>query len=181
MLDKDGTLTLSQLRSELTTTAEDVAAPGFDFQTGDGRVSLDADGDSLNHDFELAIGTDPTLADTDGDNLTDDYEVNFDGDPAYTPGADLDPTLADTDGDGLNDDVDPDPLNGGGIPGDLAPRGTPDGMVNVADYLVAQRIVLGLITPTAQELAAGDLYPSGSPDGVINLSDLIILLGMVLP
>lgn len=178
--DQNSALTLAQLRAALTDSTVDLSTPGFDFRTGNGRLSLDADGDSLNHDFELAIGTNSTLTDTDGDNLTDDYEVNYDNDPAYTPGQDLDPTQADTDGDGLSDDVDPEPLSGV-IPGDLAPRSAPDGVINIADYLVAQRIVLGLITPTGQELATGDLYVTGASAGVIDMSDLLVLQGMVLP
>ena len=35
--------------------------------------------------------------------------------------------------------------------GDLAPLGTPDGLINTADYLVATRIVLGQLTPTDLE------------------------------
>lgn len=180
LLDRNGALTTAQLRNELIATAEDVGPAGFDTRTGSGRLSLDADGDGLNHDFEAAIGTDPTLTDTDGDNLSDGYEVGYDGSPLYTPGQDLDPTRADTDGDGLNDDIDPDPLTGT-LPGDLAPRGAPDGLVNLADYLVAQRLALGLITPTAQELASGDLNTSGASSGVIDTADLLVLLGMILP
>ena len=35
--------------------------------------------------------------------------------------------------------------------GDLAPLGAPDGLINSADYLVASRIVLGLVIPTELE------------------------------
>jgi len=59
--------------------------------------------------------------------------------------------------------------------GDLAPLGTPDGLINAADRLIAIRIVTGSLSTTALELAHGDLYPPGAPDGVINLSDLILL------
>ena len=68
-----------------------------------------------------------------------------------------------------------------GVAGDVAPVSAPDGVVNVADYLVAMRIVLGGIVPTATQLANGDLYPVGSPDGVINVSDLILLNKLILP
>jgi len=63
--------------------------------------------------------------------------------------------------------------------GDLAPLGNPDGVVNAADYLVAQRIVLGQLTATPLELAHGDLYPVGAPDGVIDMSDLLLILQII--
>ena len=59
--------------------------------------------------------------------------------------------------------------------GDLAPLGTPDGLINTGDYLVASRIVLGQVTPTDLEYAHGDLYPADAPDGVINIQDLLLL------
>ena len=59
--------------------------------------------------------------------------------------------------------------------GDLAPLGTPDGLINSADYLVASRIALGQLTAGDLELSHGDLYPPGSADGVINLQDLLLL------
>jgi YVTN family beta-propeller protein len=141
----------------------------------------DTDGDGLTDAFEASIGTNPLLTDTDSDGLSDYAEVNFDGDDtAYTPGSDTDPLVADTDGDGLLDGVDPSPLVGG-VAGDVAPVSAPDGVINVADYLVAMRIVLGGIAPTDTQLANGDLYPVGSPDGVINVSDLILLNKLILP
>jgi len=63
--------------------------------------------------------------------------------------------------------------------GDLAPLGAPDGLLNAADLLIAQRIVLGNLTPTLLDLAHGDVYPVGAPDGVINISDLILIRQMV--
>jgi hypothetical protein len=52
-------------------------------------------------------------------------------------------------------------------------------VVDAADYVVAQQIVLGKIQPTAQDLARGDLYPPGAPDGVIDLPDMLLLLNRV--
>lgn len=63
--------------------------------------------------------------------------------------------------------------------GDVAPLGNPDGKVDIADYLVLERIVLGRLTPTAQELAHGDLYPPGMSDGVIDIRDLLLMLQKV--
>jgi subtilisin family serine protease len=151
---------------------------------GDGlgdTCDSDDDNDGLDDAFEQSIGTNPLLADSDGDGLSDFDEVNHDGDPAtYTPGLDLDPLSPDTDGDGLGDATDPIPLTFNHADGDLAPLGSPDGMVNGADYQVALRIVLGLVTPGTLELSHGDLYPAGAPDGIIGLPDLLQLLKLVL-
>lgn len=62
-----------------------------------------------------------------------------------------------------------------------------DGVVNNADALLAERIALGLITPTPFQQAAGDVAPlvNGvpSPDGVINFQDVLLIqrkaLGLV--
>lgn len=61
--------------------------------------------------------------------------------------------------------------------GDVIPKGDliPNGTVDAGDYLVALRIVLGEITPTAVQLFQGDLYPPGNPDGMLDLSDLALL------
>ncbi|MGD2056062.1 MAG: S8 family serine peptidase [Gammaproteobacteria bacterium] len=135
---------VTQVRNELTATAKDVSATGFDYRTGFGRISLDADGDWLNHDQEISIGTNPLTADTDNDGLTDYEEVAWDGDASsYTPGSDLNPLSADTDTDGLTDyeeiiwdgntsylpGSDPDPLDA-----DTDGDGFKDGMENTAGY-----------------------------------------------
>jgi len=59
--------------------------------------------------------------------------------------------------------------------GDLAPLGAPDGLINSADYLIASRIALDLVSPTTLELSHGDLYPPDAPDGVINIQDMLLL------
>ena len=137
----------------------------------------DDDNDGLTDVFETSIGTSTILIDTDGDSISDFAEVAFDGNSAaYTPGADLNPLSIDTDGDGLNDDVDPAPLTPS-LAGDIVS----DGVINAADYAVAMKIVLGEITPTAEQITNGDVYPDGAPDGVINASDLVLIRAMVLP
>ncbi len=47
-----------------------------------------------------------------------------------------------------------------------------DAVVDTADVLLAQRIALGLVTPSASQLAHGDVAPAGAPDGVINAADI---------
>jgi len=77
---------------------------------------------------------------------------------------------ADCDSDGVGDACDPDfPCI---VPGDLAPKGAPDGTVNTADLLVLLQLVAGSATPTADELAAGDL----SGNGVLDLPDVLALM-----
>jgi hypothetical protein len=163
--------------------------------------AIDTDGDGLTDDFEINIlGTDPNNVDTDGDGLADGADgvvpiaslpggVDNDGDGFVDGEQDLgtNSTLADTDGDQLLDGLEvannSDPLDAGSWPnladGDLAPLGNPDGIINAADYLIAQRIAFQQITANPLELAHGDLYPAGAPDGVIDISDLILLVQVV--
>ena len=51
-----------------------------------------------------------------------------------------------------------------------------DGVVDVADVALAERIALGLIVPTATQLAHGDVAPAGAPDGVIDAADVARIL-----
>ncbi|MEN8108494.1 MAG: choice-of-anchor B family protein [Pseudomonadota bacterium] len=180
----------------LTVTADTPGNPGntatvsadeIDSNTADNTVMFsttvlpDQDADGLDDAFEAAIGTNPLLPDTDEDGVTDYDEVAFDGDAgAYTPGQDMNPRSSDTDIDLLGDATDPLPLLFNYADGDLAPRGDLDGVINVADVLIATRIVMGTIQPTDEERAHGDLYPSGVLDGIINLSDLILIQQLAL-
>lgn len=137
----------------------------------------DDDNDGLSDDFERTIGTDPFNIDTDGDGLTDYEEVNYDGDPTTLDlFQDLNPLNPDSDFDGISDLDDAAPLNYNFNDGDLAPLGNPDGIINAADFLIATRIALGILTPTGLELSHGDIYPPGAPDGIINIQDLILLM-----
>lgn len=161
--DDTATLTISPAIGEATsvmmtvTVADDDTPALTDDETFTINVAvLDSDGDGLSDYDEINVHlTDPNLADTDGDFIDDGVELSNGTDP-------LDifdwPNFAD---------------------GDIAPLGSPDGLVNAADYLLAQRIALGELTATSLELAHGDLYPAGSPDGVINASDLVLLLQLV--
>ena len=67
--------------------------------------------------------------------------------------------------------------------GDLAPRGAPDGELNAADSLVLERILLGDIFPTEDELLIGDVAPLGVPNGQLNIGDLAVqqraILGLI--
>lgn len=72
-----------------------------------------------------------------------------------------------------------------GVAGDVAPRSDgestgPDGELTAADVIVLRRMVLGLITPTSEEILVGDVAPLGQPDGVLDLADVIVLERAVL-
>jgi hypothetical protein len=58
-----------------------------------------------------------------------------------------------------------------------------DGTVDVSDALLALRMALGLITPSADELSAGDVSPQlegrPNPDGKIDISDALLILRKV--
>jgi hypothetical protein len=55
--------------------------------------------------------------------------------------------------------------------GDLAPWDDPDDLINAADVLIAEQLVLGLRTPGAWQYAHGDM----NSDGVINTADLLLI------
>lgn len=60
--------------------------------------------------------------------------------------------------------------------GDLAPIGNPDGELDVADFLVLQRFILGTLTPTPEQRLIADVAPLGSPDGELNAGDFVVLM-----
>ena len=165
LLAKNTAMTPAQLRAALVVAVKDVGTTGYDYRTGSGRISLDADGDGLNHDEELLYGTSPINADTDGDGLSDMAEVKI-----YVTS----PINADTDSDGVSDydeiivyQTNPTTSN----KGDIAPRGAPNGTVNVADLLVLTRFVEGLDVPTAHEKALADM----NSDSVLDVRDILLL------
>lgn len=203
-------LSAVQLKDALIATAQDVAATGYDLRTGFGRISLDADLDGVNHDNDnCPLNFNTNQADIDGDGAGDMCDPDIDGDGLSNDEEIMlgsYPYLADSDGDGLSDydevlvyftdplqmDSDNDGVTDGeevnvyGIDptvsnlGDLAPLGVSDGQINLADYIIYQRIVQQDLQPSPLELRLGDIYPPDSPDGVIDLSDLILLKQMIL-
>jgi subtilisin family serine protease len=195
------TFTLGQIRWLLTSTAKDVHTAGYDSRTGNGRMSLDADGDGYNHDTDnCPLASNATQADLDGDGLGDACDSDIDGDgltnaqeatygtnPAnqdtdadgINDGAEVNthgtnPLIADTDGDGLTDGAE---INTYGTnptlsnKGDLAPSGTPDNQTNVSDLMVLMRFVGQLQVPTTQDLTLGDM----NNDGVLDVRDVLLL------
>jgi hypothetical protein len=70
------------------------------------------------------------------------------------------------------------------VPGDIAPRGATDGVVNVSDVVTALRLSVGLDTPTADERAKADVAPTrheggttlADGNGSVDVGDVVMLL-----
>lgn len=138
--------------------------------TVDNNSLLDGDGDGLTDFEECLLGTDATDTDSDNDTLSDYVEVN-----TYN----TNPLLSDTDADGVNDGDEvtiwnTDPL--GSNIADLAPVGTRNGIVNIADYVILLRMINGELTPTAADVAFADLNKNGSLD----VGDAVLMSRIVL-
>ena len=114
---------------------------------GDGipdNVDPDDDNDDLSDIDEATYETNPLLADTDGDGFNDGMEVTYGSNP-----------LSSTDTPAGNY------VNNGDVNG--------DGKVDVADVLLATRIVLDQLEPTTGQLVRADMVP----DGQVNAGDLL--------
>jgi hypothetical protein len=180
---------------------KDVYTTGYDYRTGYGRISLDADGDGVNHHADnCPLLYNPDQLDLDNDKLGDACDADVDGDGLTNTQETLLGTnlrKADTDGDGLSDgvevktygthpllaDTDGDGLTDGeevniyktnpklSDQGDLAPRGAPNQTVNLADLLVLMRFIEGLDTPSARDQRLGDM----NADNVLDIRDALLL------
>jgi len=64
--------------------------------------------------------------------------------------------------------------------GDLAPRGSPDGAINVGDLVVLSRFIYNFETPTQREFLAADIAPLSAPDSVLNVADFLMLQRAIL-
>ncbi|MFK7975627.1 MAG: hypothetical protein AB8C02_05795 [Halioglobus sp.] len=135
----------------------------------------DGDLDGLTDSQESTEGTNALNPDTDSDGMPDGFEV-------ATPGLNplIDDAAGDLDGDNVTNleefenGTDPNVPNNA-LPGDV----NNDGLVDVADILLLQRHLRGLITLDAAASDRVDLYPAGTPDGVLDVSDLLALTRQV--
>jgi hypothetical protein len=194
-------MTTAQIRTLLTGAVKDVNIAGYDYRTGYGRISLDADADGVNHDSDnCPLVSNTNQLDLDGDKIGDVCDLDIDGDGLLNTQETVlgtNPRQADTDGDGLSDgaevntfgtnpllaDTDGDGLTDGeevniyktnpkvSDKGDLAPRGAPDKTVNLADLLMLMRFIEDLDTPTSRDTHLGDM----NSDNVLDIRDVLIL------
>ena len=142
----------------------------------DGDSTLDyLDSDSDNNGIlDGAEAGDPTAPiDSDEDGIFDFQDLDNDGDgvgDVVELGGDINNPL-DLDDDGIPDYLDADSRAGGDI--------NQDGLVNIADLLLLQRALIGLVTLDATQTLHADLYPDGG-DGVLETGDLIGLQSLVI-
>ncbi len=170
LIQQNPSLSKTQIQNLLINTSHDVNSAGFDYRTGYGRFSLDADSDSINHDDDNCLlnynldqlDTDLDTAgnvcddDDDDDGLADIFEASIGSDSL----------LIDTDGDTISDydEVAFDGNANSYTPGlDLNPLSTDtDGDL----YLDNVDPI-----PLTFNFNDGDLAPLGAPDGIINAAD----------
>ena len=134
----------------------------------------DTDGDGLDDDFEVSIGTSPVNPDTDGDGLDDGVEVN-----QYA----TDPLDTDTDTDGFSDGEEvlagSLPLDPGSIPGGASGDVNGDTVVDIVDVMLAYRIARGELPADTNRVLRGDVAPlvAGvpAPDGQLDIADILII------
>jgi len=200
-LARDPGLSSTALRNLLAAGSQDVYTAAFDYRTGAGRISHDADLDTLNHDQDnCVLISNIGQQDIDGDGLGDVCDDDIDGDGllnGFETSLGTDPYLADTDADGITDgdevniyltnplvvDTDGDGLTDGeevysyftsplvSNLGDLAPLNAVDGVINAADMLIMMRLVSGSLTAGSYQQVVADI----NNDGVINVVDALLL------
>jgi len=156
----------------------------------------DADADGLSDAQETQRGTNPADPDTDGDGVLDGEDTcplrdrtpqdDFDGD-GFGDACDIcrvfpDPGQQDADSDGVGNACEIEW-------GDVAPRGSPDGVITIGDAVVALRMSVQLETPTTIEMRRVNVAPAtivpGNPDiatptvappAQVNVGDAVLIL-----
>ena len=170
LIQQNSSLNKTQIQDLLISTSHDVSTIGFDYRTGFGRFSLDADSDSINHDddncllnynldqLDTDLDTAGNVCDNDDDNdgLTDIFEASIGSDSL----------LIDTDGDTISD-YDEVAFDGDAstytVGLDLNPLSTDTDNDLILDNLDP--------IPLTFNFNDGDLAPLGAPDGIINAAD----------
>ena len=124
---------------------------------GDGDAcDGDDDNDGLSDLVEQGLGTNPLISDSDGDNVSDLLEVEAGTNPLLNTSFPI--------------------LHNGDVNG--------DGQINLADLLIASKLLLRQQTATPLQFARLDVAPQVSgvamPDGQFNLGDILVLLKMLI-
>jgi hypothetical protein len=189
---------VTEARNALTATAKDVLSTGFDFRTGYGRISLDADGDGLNHDEDdCTLVANIDQLDSDNDGMGDACDTDDDNDglsDGLEASIGTDPLVVDSDNDGLTDyeevawdgdassylpRFDPNPLVA-----DTDGDGFKDGMEHTAGYdplLDTSSPVWGDINNDRVVDTADVLLASRTVLGLVTLTDAELARGKVAP
>lgn len=175
-----------------------MSATGFDFRTGYGRISLDADTDGLNHDEDnWALVTNVNQLDTDSDGMGDACDPDDDNDglsDSLEASIGTDPLVADCDNDGLTDyeEVARDGNASSYLPGsdpnplfaDTNGDGFRDGMESTAGYnplLATSYPVWGDINDDRVVDTADVLLASRAAPGLVSLTDTELARGKAAP
>lgn len=184
LLSQNPSLTIMQLQNRLIADSYDVSASGFDSRSGYGRISLDADSDSFNHDSDnCTLISNLDQLDTDLDSFGNVCDSDDDNDgllDVVELSIGTNTVLVDSDFDGLSDffEVAYDGDSTSYVIGlDLNPLSNDtDG----DDFLDGVDPI-----PLDFNFADGDVAPLGAPDGLINAADYVIykriLLESVVP
>ena len=180
-------ISTTAVRNLLMGTSFDVHTAGFDFRTGPGRVSLDADVDGFNHDADnCPLDANDGQLDTDGDGEGNACDSDDDGDgltDTFEESIGTNLLLVDSDADGLSDyeEVAWDGDAGGYNP--YHPVTNPAGtdLNATAPDTDGDSLPDGLDPePLHSPAPNGDLAPVGNPDGAVNAADYLVALRHVL-
>ncbi len=179
LMQQNPGLNKTQIQNLLTSTSHDVNTAGFDYRTGYGRFSLDADSDSINHDDDnCLLNYNPYQFDNDLDALGDICDDDDDNDSlsdVFENSIGSNPLLWDTDGDGLSD------YEEVAYDGD-ATTYTPGQDLNPLSADTDGDLIPDNVDPIPLtfNFNDGDLAPLGNPDGIINTADFTVLTRIVL-
>ena len=179
LLQQNPAFTSTQVRDRLISLSHDVNSAGLDFRTGYGRISLDADNDTVNHDDDnCTLVYNLNQLDTDMDTLGDACDDDDDNDgltDSFENTIGTNSLLIDTDGDTISDydevayDGNSASYNSTADLNPLSKDTDGDGLADNTDPI-----------PINFNYADGDLAPVGAPDGVINGADYLVAVRIVM-
>lgn len=179
LMQQNPAMSHTDIKSLITTTGHDIHTAGFDFRTGYGRLSLDADLDDFNHDEDnCLIDFNPTQLDTDLDTAGNACDLDDDNDgltDIFEVAIGTNALLIDSDGDTLTDyeevayDGDDTSYN---VTNDLNPLSSDtdgDTFTDNTDPI-----------PITFNFNDGDIAPLGMPNGIVNAADYALATQLAL-